>query len=155
MNAPSRRNFLTAGLALPAVVSASRPAGPGQSQAQAPAKPLSSGGLQYRTLGKTGMRVTTVGYGCMITADPTVITRAADMGINYFDTSRNYQGGQNERMVGAALGNKRKDVFLASKCDTEDGAGHPGGAGPQPHRTRYRSPGCLASARLQRSRADH
>ncbi len=123
MNAPSRRNFLTAGLALPAVASASRPAGPGQSQAQPPAKPLSSGGLQYRTLGKTGMRVTTVGYGCMITADPTVITRAADMGINYFDTSRNYQGGQNERMVGAALGNKRKDVFLASKCDTKTGPG--------------------------------
>jgi aryl-alcohol dehydrogenase-like predicted oxidoreductase len=69
-------------------------------------------------LGKTGLRVATVGYGCMITSDPTVITRAVDMGINYFDTSRNYQGGQNERMVGAALGAKRKDIFLASKCDT-------------------------------------
>jgi len=69
------------------------------------------------------MRVTTVGYGCMITSDPTVITRAVDMGINYFDTSRNYQGGQNERMVGAALGAKRKDIFLASKCDTHTGAG--------------------------------
>jgi hypothetical protein len=69
------------------------------------------------------MKVTTVGYGCMITQDPTVITRAADMGINYFDTSRNYSGGQNERMVGAALGAKRKDIFLSSKCDTTTGAG--------------------------------
>ena len=51
----------------------------------------------------------------MITSDPTVIARAVDMGINYFDTSRNYQGGQNERMVGAALGARRKDIFLASK----------------------------------------
>jgi hypothetical protein len=63
------------------------------------------------------MKVSTVGYGCMITSDPSVITRAADMGINYFDTSRGYQGGQNERMVGAALGAKRKDVFVSSKCD--------------------------------------
>jgi uncharacterized protein len=46
-----------------------------------------------------------------------------DMGINYFDTSRNYQGGQNERMVGAALGAKRKGIFLASKCDTRTGPG--------------------------------
>jgi len=59
----------------------------------------------------------------MITSDPTVISRAVDMGINYYDTSRNYQGGQNERMVGAALGAKRKDIFLASKCDTHTGAG--------------------------------
>jgi hypothetical protein len=44
------------------------------------------------------------------------------MGINYFDTSRGYQGGQNERMVGTALGAKRKNVFLSSKCDRRDGA---------------------------------
>ena len=69
------------------------------------------------------MKVTTVGYGCMITTDPTVITRAVDMGINYFDTSRGYQHGQNERMVGAALGPRRKDVFVSSKCDETTGAG--------------------------------
>ena len=122
MNVPSRRNFLAAGLVLPAAASAARPA-PGQSQAPSPARPLSPVPLQYRTLGRTGLRVTTVGFGCMITADPSVISRAVDMGINYFDTSRNYQGGQNERMVGAALGAKRKDVFLASKCDTRTGPG--------------------------------
>jgi aryl-alcohol dehydrogenase-like predicted oxidoreductase len=32
-----------------------------------------------------------------------VIERAADFGINHFDTARSYQGGNNERMVGAAL----------------------------------------------------
>jgi predicted aldo/keto reductase-like oxidoreductase len=69
------------------------------------------------------LKVSTVGYGCMITSDPTVITRAVDMGINYFDTSRGYQSGQNERMVGAALGAKRKDVFISSKCDQKTGAG--------------------------------
>ncbi len=117
---PSRRNFLAAGLALPAVASASRTE---QSQPQTPSRLSSGAALQYRMLGKTGLKVTTVGYGCMITSDSTVITRAVDMGINYFDTSRNYQGGQNERMVGAALGAKRKDIFLASKCDTKTGPG--------------------------------
>ena len=122
-NTPSRRNFLTAGLALPAVASASRSSDTGHSQPQLPARLSLGTALQYRTLGKTGLRVTTVGYGCMITSDPTVITRAVDMGINYFDTSRNYQGGQNERMVGVALGAKRKSIFLASKCDTRTGSG--------------------------------
>jgi aryl-alcohol dehydrogenase-like predicted oxidoreductase len=125
MKDASRRSFLTAGLALPVVASASRSTGSEQSQSQPQpqTRPSSGAALQYRTLGKTGLRVTTVGYGCMITSDPSVITRAVDMGINYFDTSRNYQGGQNERMVGAALGAKRKDIFLASKCDTHTGPG--------------------------------
>ena len=121
-HASSRRNFLAAGLALPAAASAARSSGSGPSPSQRPARP-SAGALQFRTLGKTGLRVTTVGYGCMITSDPTVITRAVDMGINYFDTSRNYQSGQNERMVGAALGAKRKDIFLSSKCDQRTGPG--------------------------------
>jgi len=118
----SRRNFLAAGLALPAAASAARTAA-GEPQPQQPARPISVSGLQFRVLGKTGMKVTTVGMGCMVTSDPTVITRAADMGINYFDSSRNYSGGQNERMVGQALGARRKDVFVASKCDTKTGAG--------------------------------
>jgi predicted aldo/keto reductase-like oxidoreductase len=66
-------------------------------------------------LGKTGLKVTTVGFGCMITSDGSVIERAADIGITYFDTARGYQGGNNERMVGAALKRKRKDIVLSSK----------------------------------------
>ena len=77
----------------------------------------------YRTLGKTGMKVSTVGFGCMITSDPTVITRAVDIGITLFDTSRGYQRGQNERMVAGALGSKRKDIILTSKVDAKDTAG--------------------------------
>jgi len=77
----------------------------------------------YRPLGKTGLKVSTVGFGCMITSDPTVISRAVDMGINLFDTSRGYQKGQNERMVGAALGAKRKNIVLTSKVDAKDTAG--------------------------------
>jgi hypothetical protein len=116
---PSRRHFLAAGLALPAIASASRTSGPAQSKSpsQPPARSSPGAAIQYRVLGKTGLRVAAVGYGTMITSDPTVIARAVDMGINYFDTARNYQGGQNERMVGAALGARRKDIFLASKSN--------------------------------------
>ena len=112
----SRRNFLATGLALPAANAI--PAVP------AAAEPPAAKGLSYRVLGKTGLKVTTVGFGCMITSDPAVISRAVDMGINYFDTARIYQGGNNERMVGAALGAKRKNVILSSKteAETKDGA---------------------------------
>src|SRR5215831_16639305 len=106
MMSASRRRFLATGLALPAAASASRTEEQAAPQ-KAPARPLSSGpAFQYRTLGKTGLKVTTVGFGCMITSDGSVVERAADVGITYFDTARGYQGGNNERMVGAAL--KRK-----------------------------------------------
>lgn len=106
----SRRNFLAAGLALPAAGIGPVPAQlqPVQSSSKTPE-------LRYRTLGKTGLRVTSVGFGCMITADPSVIERAADIGINYFDTARGYQSGNNERMVGAALKSRRKNLYLSSK----------------------------------------
>ena len=117
----SRRSFLAAGLVLPAAASASRstqqsapaaPPRPGQTS-----KPSGGPAFQYRTLGKTGLRVTSLGFGCMITSDGSVVERAADLGITYFDTARSYMGGNNERMVGAALKRKRKDVVLSTKTE--------------------------------------
>ncbi len=104
----SRRTFLASGLALPIVGSASL-----ASTAATPA-------VTYRVLGKTGLKVSTVGFGCMITSDPSVLARALDMGVNYFDTSRDYQDGNNEVMVGAALGARRKSIILSSKTDGLD-----------------------------------
>ena len=114
----SRREFLStglsAGLALPVMGAGSRmglglPSGEPDAKAGSPVK------LEYRTLGRTGLKVTTVGMGCMITSDPSVIERAADMGINYFDTARGYSQGNNERMVAAALGARRKQVVISTK----------------------------------------
>jgi hypothetical protein len=56
----------------------------------------------------------------MITSDASVIERGADIGITYFDTARSYQHGNNERMVGAAIGKKRKELVLSSKSDGND-----------------------------------
>jgi len=112
----SRRNFLAAGLALPAAGLATASRGTG---AAAPAAPrlasAAAGDLKYRTLGKTGLKVTEVGFGCMITSDPSVIEKAADLGINFFDTARGYQGGNNERMLGAVVKGKRKQVYICTK----------------------------------------
>ena len=88
---PSRRSFLAAAAALPAAANAA-----------------GTDSISYRILGKTGLKVTTVGFGAMITSDPSVITRALDMGITYFDTARGYQNGNCERMVGAALKGTRR-----------------------------------------------
>ena len=104
----SRRNFLLAGLALPAALDAAS-LGLAAPQTNKPLK------LTYRNLGKTGLKPTSVGFGCMITSDQSVVEKAADLGINYFDTARGYQNGNNERMVGAALKSKRKDLIISTK----------------------------------------
>ena len=117
----TRREFLAVGLSLPVAAMASttevvdRTAEPTRTLSSA-----SSAKLSFRTLGKTGLKVTTVGFGCMITSDASVIERAADLGVNYFDTARGYQHGNNERMVGAALKRKRKDIFLSTKTPSEN-----------------------------------
>lgn len=121
----SRRDFLYAGLALPVAGLAST-AGFGKATVQSSPPPslASTPKLTYRTIGKTGLKVTAVGFGCMVTSDASVIERASDVGINYFDTARGYQHGNNERMVGVALKKKRKDLVLSSKSGgrTKDSA---------------------------------
>jgi uncharacterized protein len=105
----SRRKFLQAGLILPAAGFVSSC---GYSAfAQAPA------GVAYRKLGKTGLKVSSVGSGVGITPDPNVIARAIDLGVNYFDTARGYGEGNSERIAGAALKGRRDKVVLATKTD--------------------------------------
>ncbi len=109
----SRRNFLAAGMGFPASgvnASSNWPFSLAGGQGK-----VESAGLKYRTLGKTGLKVTSLAFGCMTTSDPSVIERAADFGINLFDTARSYQNGNNERMVGAALKKVRPKVIISSK----------------------------------------
>jgi aryl-alcohol dehydrogenase-like predicted oxidoreductase len=117
-SARSRREFLAAsalgGLALPAAADASidvpKPAPP----ATAPA-PTAAPVIRKRKLGKTGLEVSEVAFGCMITSDQSVIERAADLGVSLFDTARGYQGGNNERLVGAALKGRRDKLYISTK----------------------------------------
>jgi len=116
----SRRNFLAAGLSLPVagMASAAAPQLPPE-KVRKPKVAEIAAPARYRTLGKTGLKVSTVGYGCMITSDSSVISRAVDMGITYFDTARGYQSGNNERMVGAALKGSRNKVAISSKSEAK------------------------------------
>ena len=109
----SRRRFLATGLSLPAAgLAASRMP---EISALPSLAPAAAPSLSYRVLGKTGLKVTSVGFGCMITSDPSVVARALDMGITYFDTARGYQQGNNERMVGGVLKGSRDKITLSSK----------------------------------------
>ena len=116
----SRREFIVAGLALPVAAEAAFESPPVSLPAAVPetaAPPV----IRKRTLGRTGLEVTEVGFGCMITSDASVITRAADLGITYFDTARVYQSGNNERLVGAALKGHRKNIVLSTKAKSGTG----------------------------------
>ncbi|MBI4876198.1 MAG: aldo/keto reductase [Acidobacteria bacterium] len=113
----SRRNFLAGGLALPVagIGAVTRP----ETMGLAPAAALADGGLRYKVLGKTGLKVTTVAFGSMITSDQSVVDKAIELGINYIDTARGYQGGNCERMVGAAIKGKRQKLVISTKSGSE------------------------------------
>ncbi|HLI30441.1 MAG TPA: aldo/keto reductase [Terriglobia bacterium] len=79
--------------------------------------------MQFRNLGKSGLRVSVVGLGCnnfggRLDLDGTrkVIHKALDLGITLFDTADVYGNkGGSEDLMGQVLGDRRKDIVLATK----------------------------------------
>lgn len=72
----------------------------------------------FRRLGRTGLKVSAVGFGAGSFDDPTMLARAADKGINYVDTSVCY--GDSEDVIGRALKQSaglRQKLILATKWD--------------------------------------
>ncbi len=95
--------------------------------------------MEYAILGKTGRKVSRIGFGGAVaglknylhTYDPAsdesiqgvvaAIQKAFELGINYFDTAPGYGDGQSEKMFGMALEGIDKDsIFLATKCGIGD-----------------------------------
>ena len=76
--------------------------------------------LEYRTLGKTGLKVTAVSMGVMNCSDPAVLLRAFDLGINFYDTADCYMHGRNEEMVGKVFERNRQKVFIQTKVHAHD-----------------------------------
>ena len=76
--------------------------------------------VEYRTLGKTGLKVTAVSMGVMNCSDPAVLLRAFDLGINFYDTADCYMHGRNEEMVGKAFEGKRQKVVIQTKVHAHD-----------------------------------
>jgi len=81
--------------------------------------------MRYRTLGRTGVQVSTLALGAMnfgaigrtTQDDATAIVDAAlEAGVNLVDTADWYSGGQSEEYVGRAIAGRRDDVVLATKA---------------------------------------
>ncbi|MGI8912514.1 MAG: aldo/keto reductase [Chloroflexota bacterium] len=89
--------------------------------------------MQYRTLGRTGLRVSELGIGgaqiglknYMALWDPAsdasvaqiegMLDRALDLGYNYIDTAASYGGGRSEEIIGRVARRRRGDFTLATK----------------------------------------
>jgi aryl-alcohol dehydrogenase-like predicted oxidoreductase len=97
--------------------------------------------MQYRTLGRTGLRVSEIGFGGAQVGIPNYIEawdpsaereqqsvvealhRALDLGLNYVDTAPGYGGGTSEAVLGRVIGERRGECVVATKTGARDPEG--------------------------------
>ncbi len=86
--------------------------------------------MEYRRLGRTGLKVSPLCFGTMNLGGPTpddeamrMVHAAMDAGINLLDTADIYNGGESEIVVGKALAGRRDRVILATKVHGRTGDG--------------------------------
>jgi aryl-alcohol dehydrogenase-like predicted oxidoreductase len=92
--------------------------------------------VEQRTLGKSGLKISAVGLGCNnfgrrmhdTAAVRAVVHRALDLGVTLFDTADVYGNGKSEEFLGEVLGQRRKDIVLATKFGLAMPAPGSGGA---------------------------
>ena len=122
--------------------------------------------MEYRKFGPTDMTVSALGFGGeddsrlghpwgeeFINHMAPIANRAIDLGITCFDTAPTYGRGDSERILGMALGPRRKDVVVVTKC----GSGWEGSAVSRPRVRDGRRDSILASVdqSLQRMQTDY
>lgn len=78
--------------------------------------------MEFRTVGKSGLKVSVVGLGCNnfgrrldAAATANVVHAAIDAGVTLFDTADVYGGGESEQYLGAAIKGRRDDLIIATK----------------------------------------
>lgn len=87
-------------------------------------------GMPTRILGRTGARVSAIGFGCgsrllsYKDEDKAVaaLTRGLDAGITYLDTAYGYGNGKSETWVGKAIQGRRAGLWITTKINERDGA---------------------------------
>jgi aryl-alcohol dehydrogenase-like predicted oxidoreductase len=114
--------------------------------------------MQYRTLGRTGVKVSVLCLGAMNFGKPTdetesakILNAALEAGINFVDTSNSYNAGESERILGRAFkaNGRRDEVILATKAFGKTGELPNDGGASRYHIVRA----CEDS--LQRLQTDH
>jgi aryl-alcohol dehydrogenase-like predicted oxidoreductase len=81
--------------------------------------------MEMRTFGRTGLRVSILGFGCgavgglMVRGAPAdqerAVARALEAGVNYFDTAAMYGNGESEKNLGRVLAKLKPDVVVGTK----------------------------------------
>src|SRR5882757_8447155 len=84
-------------------------------------------GMEKRTLGRTGLDVSLLGFGCgavgglMVRGNPAdqerAVARAIDHGVNYFDTAPLYGDGASETNLGRVLASLKPSVYVGTKVN--------------------------------------
>jgi aryl-alcohol dehydrogenase-like predicted oxidoreductase len=116
--------------------------------------------MHTRTLGKSGMQVSALGFGCMglsfgygpatdRNAGIAIIRAAVDAGVTFFDTAEAYGPLTNEELVGEALGPFRDQVVIATKFGFKFENGKQAGLDSRPSHVRD-----VAEASLKRLNTD-
>jgi len=110
-----RRSFLKTGGALFAGCTLAPP-GAALAQAASESSATMVKVRDYRTLGRTGFKVSDVSMGCGRINETNVVRYAYESGINYFDLAETYGNGESERKIGEAMPHlDRKEIFLTTK----------------------------------------
>lgn len=115
----SRKRFITtvvsgvAAIALPE----------GELRAAAPGK------SELRTIGSTGLSVSSLCFGAPRTNEESLIKFAVEKGMNFIDTGRSYGNGNNEKLVGRAISGMRTRIVIQSKIRLEANELPSGGKG--------------------------
>ncbi len=86
--------------------------------------------MNYRRLGRTGLRVSEICMGTMTFGGVTdeaeakkIFNRCLEVGVNFFDTANAYTGGQSERILGRLAKENRDDLVIATKVYNAQGQG--------------------------------
>ncbi|MBF0176522.1 MAG: aldo/keto reductase [Magnetococcales bacterium] len=115
-----RRDFIKSSVALAAVTTLAGEVAPG-SAAESDKASIKN----YRTLGRTGMKISDISFGAGKLPSASLVLRAIERGVNYFDTAPDY--GPSESLIGEALKRlpDRGKIYIASKfCQSKPYPGH-------------------------------
>ncbi len=104
----SRRNFLT-GIGLAA-------GGTALGGTASAAKPEADTAPNYRTLGRTGLKITTISMGTVNVPSVNFLKHSYNLGINFVHTAPNYSNGNSIVMVGESIKGRRDKLILGLKC---------------------------------------